>query len=264
MVEISYAPIIREMTWSFSRIKSFDDCPYRWRLRYLDRKQPARLFFASYGSFVHSILERYYKGELAKDQLLTTYLMEFRANVENTAPNYKIFQSYFSAGVNYFKNFAPLPFEPLEIEKRIDTKISGIPFVGYVDFIGRNENGIIPLDHKSRTLKPRSNRTKPTKTDLELDEFFRQPYLYLPAIEEAYGETPVALGFNCFRNKEPLIIEPYSEERRAEAETWLIESVNRITEETEFRPCMDFFKCRHLCEMHDHCEYYNMTWGDAK
>lgn len=35
MGEISYAPLIEDMVWSYSRIKAFDDCPYRWYLKYI-------------------------------------------------------------------------------------------------------------------------------------------------------------------------------------------------------------------------------------
>lgn len=53
MGEVNYAPIIQEMTWSYSRIKAFDDCHYRWYLQYIRRLHGKDMFFASYGSFMH-------------------------------------------------------------------------------------------------------------------------------------------------------------------------------------------------------------------
>lgn len=35
MGEISYRPLIEAMTWSYSRLEIFDDCPYRWFLTYI-------------------------------------------------------------------------------------------------------------------------------------------------------------------------------------------------------------------------------------
>ena len=70
MADISYEPIIKDMTWSYSRVKAFDMCPYMWYLKYIQRLPGKEMFFSSYGSFVHKILEMYYKEELAKSRLL--------------------------------------------------------------------------------------------------------------------------------------------------------------------------------------------------
>ena len=35
MGDICYAPLIDDMTWSYSRVKSFEDCPYKWFLKYI-------------------------------------------------------------------------------------------------------------------------------------------------------------------------------------------------------------------------------------
>lgn len=37
MGEVNYAPLIDDMVWSYSRIKAFEDCPYRWYLKYIKR-----------------------------------------------------------------------------------------------------------------------------------------------------------------------------------------------------------------------------------
>lgn len=37
MGEINYAPLIDDMVWSYSRIKAFEDCPYRWYLKYIKK-----------------------------------------------------------------------------------------------------------------------------------------------------------------------------------------------------------------------------------
>ena len=63
MGEVNYAPIIQEMTWSYSRIKAFDDCHYRWYLQYIRRLHGKDMFFASYGSFMHKLIELYYKED---------------------------------------------------------------------------------------------------------------------------------------------------------------------------------------------------------
>lgn len=37
MGEVNYAPLIDDMVWSYSRIKAFEDCHYRWYLKYIKK-----------------------------------------------------------------------------------------------------------------------------------------------------------------------------------------------------------------------------------
>ena len=264
MADISYEPIIDEMTWSYSRVKAFDMCPYMWYLKYIRKLPGKEMFFSSYGSFIHKIIEMYYKGELAKSQLLYYYLTEFKKNVTARAPNPKIFKKYFQDGIEYFKNFEPLPYEDPEIEQKVDGEIGGIRFTGVIDYKAEDENGVVIMDNKSRTLKPRSKRKIPTKTDEELDKYLQQLYLYSYLVETNDKKPISCLGFNCFRCNPPIIKEPFVQEKADLAVKWLCDNVERIKKEAEFNPDMDFFKCKNLCDMHDHCEYFQMTWGDEK
>lgn len=262
MTSVSYKPIIDEMTWSFSRVKAFDMCPYGWYLKYIQKIRGKEMFFSSYGSFVHKLLEQYYKGELGKNQLLYRYLTDFRENVKACAPSPAVFKSYFQSGAEYFRNFESVPYNICGIEEKIEGEIDGVKFTGVIDCRAEDENGIVILDNKSRRLKPRSGRKKPLKTDEELDQYLIQLYLYSHLAGKKY-EMPIScLGFNCFRCNPPLIIEPYVQEKADSAVKWLTGNVARITEETEFCPDMDEFKCKNLCDVHDHCEYFQMTWGD--
>lgn len=248
------------MIWSYSRVKSFTDCPYRWYLRYILNKEPEALFFSSYGSFVHKLLDGYYSKEISGSGLLPLYLTGFRKSVKLPAPTAQVFNRYFQDGVRYFTSFEPLPFLVSETEKRIDTSIDGISFTGWIDFLGEDSYGDVIIDHKSRVLKQRSARKKPTKSDEELDEYFRQLYLYGAALKEICGKSPDRIGFNCFRNEDPVIMEPYNPEKEDEARRWFSETIETIGREKEFRPRMEYFKCNHLCDMKNYCEFFSMTW----
>lgn len=216
------------------------------------------MFFSSYGSFMHKLIELYYKGEITRDQAYAMYLRDFKTKVRGRAPNPKIFKNYFTNGLEYLKGFQPLPFRVLAVEKKVDFQLDGIPFIGYIDFLGETDDGLVIVDNKSRALKPRSTRASPTKTDVELDSYLRQLYIYAAAIEQEYGTLPKKLCFNCFRTQ-TLIEEPFRESAYQETKLWLKDSVNRITNETDFRPDVEYFKCRHLCEAQDSCEYYELS-----
>ena len=60
---------LKKKVWSFSSVKSFEQCPYSFYLHYVEGEQELPNSFAQSGSFVHSILERCYKGELYEFEL---------------------------------------------------------------------------------------------------------------------------------------------------------------------------------------------------
>ena len=257
MGDISYAPLIDDMVWSYSRIKSFYDCPYRFYLRYIRHIRGKDMFFSSYGSFIHSLIEAYFKEGKTSSQLVNTYMQDFKKEVVGRAPNTTIFGNYFKDGLRYLKNIHPFPYKPVAVEKKVEFKVDGIPFIGYIDFLGEKDGDLYVVDNKSRNLKPRSGKAKPTKTDEDLDSYLQQLYLYSIAVEDEYGVKPKKLCFNCFRT-DTFIEEPFVEEKFDEAKKWLPKAVSEIRDETDFKPSCDYFKCTHLCEVQGECEYYKL------
>lgn len=260
MGDIRYAPLIEDMVWSYSRIKAFYDCRYRWYLKYIRKLHGKDMFFSDYGSFVHKLIELYYKNGKTQSQICDMYLQEFKSRVKGRAPSQKVFANYFKSGLSYLKNFTPFPYNTIAVEQRVDFSMDGIPFVGYIDFLGEKDGELYIVDNKSKMLKPRSARLKPTKTDEELDGYLRQLYIYSAAVEQEFGRRPKYLCFNCFR-EQLLIEEPFQEKAYAESKRWLSDSVAEITKETDFRPDIEYFKCTYLCEMSGHCEYYKLLHG---
>ena len=174
MADVIYGPIIAGMTWSHSRIKSFHDCPYRWYLHYLRGFPGEATFFASFGSLMHSLLDGFYKGEIPGDELPTEYLLRFRREVQGKPPSQKVWNSYFHGGLSYLRAFRPLPVRVLRSEQHLDFQVFGIPCQGVIDLMGEGEHGLVIVDHKSRALKKRSGRAKPTASDKELDDYLRR------------------------------------------------------------------------------------------
>ena len=259
MGEGKYRSVIQDMTWSYSRVKAFESCPYRWFLKYILEEETEPTFFASFGSFLHKLIDRYYREGRRPEQLVTDYLAGFRREVEGSAPNSKIYSNWFQSGLRYLRSIQPLPFNPLETELKAEFLSDGrIPMVGFIDYVGTDGDDLVIVDHKSRDLKPRSNRKKPTKQDEELDEYLRQLYLYAEAVWHKYGKYPKWLCFNCFRTG-VLIREPFREEAYEEAKRWLRERIWTIEDEEDFRPNMDWFQCSYLCECRNECEYFEMN-----
>lgn len=250
------------MVWSYSRLTTYEDCPYKFLLGYILAEQEARQFFSDYGSFVHDLLASFYSGNVKKEDLLLQYLAGFCFNVAGKPPSRDIHSKYFSDGVSAMKN----PFVPagkvLSVEHEFSFSLQGHSFVGFSDLITEDaQNGICIVDHKTRILKPKSGRKKPTKSDLLLDRYFRQLYLYAAALEFEQGVLPSQLCFNCFRSGTQIIhqFEPVAFE---ETKSWALSTIESIHAERDWNPNFEYFKCKNICGFHDACAYYQMMGGD--
>ena len=267
MGDISYAPLIEDMTWSYSRLKAFESCKQNWFLRYIRGVKDIPCFYTNYGSFMHRILEGYYSGKLTKQQMLTEFLIHFRDEVKGQRPDGKIVNKYILSGTSYISSFEPFDLESLWVEKRCSFSVEGRQFVGVIDFLGRSKDGELYLiDHKSRELKPRSGRANPTVKDRELDDMLRQLYLYCVPVFEEFGCFPNFLCFNCFKNGEngALIKEPFHKEAFEEAKRWALDLIRQIEAEEDFDPNPDYFFCKWLCGVNDKCQTYADEMSDRR
>lgn len=247
------------MTWSFSRISAFESCPYKFFLTYIAPCDKVPLFFSSYGSFIHELLARYYGTQQGREDIVMEYLTGFQSHVVGKAPDTNIFSRYFQQGLSHLKGLTMPKQHILSVEEYVTFQVGNHPFVGYIDLLLQNpDTGAITIvDHKSHALKPRSTRGKYTKADAELDRYLRQLYLYAIAVEQSYGVLPSHLAFNCYRTGS-LICEPFSLSAFQAARGWANQSVEHIIHAPSFHPCMDYYYCKYICDVHNSCEYYAM------
>lgn len=251
-----YSVVIDAMKFSYSRLSSFDDCRYKWFMRYLLELEEDDMFYASYGKLIHSILEKFYKSEITKDEMVAEYLVRYNAEVIGERPSASVAESYFKTGLEYVRNFTPLPYKVLEVEEYAEVNIGGYKLCGFPDMICTDGNEIIVVDNKSAILKPRSKRAKPTRNDQKIDAMLVQLYIYAEFVKKKYGRYPGKFIFNLFRAN-TLIVEPFALERHMEIMSWIPEQIEKIKQEDDFYPTIDYFFCKNLCGLHDQCEYYS-------
>ena len=255
---MNYSNIISDFTWSYSRIGQFEMCPYGFLLNYIKRASKKPMFFSDDGSFMHKLIEQYLRGFLEKDELAATYLAGFRKNVRGKAPNGKIFKSYFEQGYEYLSHIDFPYLSPVGIEQKVNFFIGDKPFTGIIDCAAMDDGELVIIDNKSRALKPRSGRGKPTVSDQELDSYLRQLYLYSVPMEQLYHTYPVRLEFNCFRTGQ-LISEPFREQEFEKTKEWALKSIDTITRNEDWSPKIDYWKCRYICDLSDDCCYFQMN-----
>ena len=250
---------IESMTWSFSRISSFETCPYMWFLKYVYGAKGISKFFAQFGSYMHGIYQKYFCGLLEQDALPKYYIEHFRGSVLSSPPSKEIYRSYFEQGLRATKSPPALNRTILGVEKEFHFSYAGgRDFVGYADLITQDRNGVLYLtDHKSRALKPYSGKKVQTKSDKELTSYFRQLYVYSCPIREAYGRFPDFLEFNCFRTG-TWIKEPFSIDRYHEVERWAEKQIDCIVPNEIWAPNIDYWFCKYICDMSNECEYSKM------
>lgn len=256
MGEVLYRPLIEDMVWSYSRMTCFSDCRYKWFLHYIHGSDEKPMFYSSYGSFIHELIEMYYNGDIAAEEMPSRFLLDFKNKVRGERPSEKIVQSYISNGLEYLSSFKPFPYHMVAVEKKVEFNIDGFKFVGIIDYLGEKDGELYIVDNKSRDLKPRSKRKTPTKKDEELDEMLRQLYIYSYAVKCEYGKYPKSLCFNCFKCN-TFIEEPFNEERFEEAIKWAKSIIEEAIEadESGFYPNVEYFMCRYLCGVQDDCCY---------
>lgn len=258
MGDMIYRPLIEGMRWSYSRAHGFNQCKYAWFLKYIHKSEKQERFYTSYGTFMHRLIEWFHRGLFTASELLNIFISDFSSSVKGERPNDGIVRKYIKAGIEYLKTLKPYPFKVVAVEEKIDFEIGGIQMTAVVDVLGQDDDGeYIIIDNKSRDLKPRSNREKPTVNDRTLDEMLRQLYIYAAAIKYKYGKYPKLLCFNCFKVG-TFIEEPFREEKFDDAIRWLKEQIEEIKGEEDFPPNPEYFFCKYLCDVSQDCDYADM------
>lgn len=254
--------LLDSMTWSFSRLNSFYNCPYEFFLHYIECNKSENGAFGEYGSFMHKILEKYAKGELSLFELNQYYEENFNDKIPHDFPPNKyvdIRQSYYDKGIEYLNNIDLCldQYEILGVEKEVKFKIGDKDFVGYIDLLVRDKDTseIIIIDHKSKSLKLLKNGNISKSDEEYFLEFKRQLYLYsIPVIQE-YGSVS-KFKWNMFKDQKWIEI-PWKKEEYEEAIQWAKDTLELIEKETLWLPNnRSYYYCHHLCgQRNNACEY---------
>ncbi len=231
---------LRKKKWSFSSVKLFEQCPFAFYQKYVCDASEEENAFAQHGKFAHSILERFFKGELMPYELSDVYESEYYENVTKQFPYSNIAKSFYDKTLQYFKNFDnDFEGEIIGVEEELETKFGDYSFIGYADLIMRDDKGIYIVDHKSHAaFKSKKERT----------EYFRQLYLYAECVKQKYGEYPYKLVFNMFRISK-IEVEFFDLSQHYNDTLWFTECVDKIIKNTDWDCKPDEWYCTNLCGM---------------
>lgn len=258
-----YKSELEKMIWSFSRLTTFLKCPYKFYLIYMERCDKQSKFHAEYGSFIHSILEKYFKREFNEQQCLDYYIENFDEEVtayirESTK------DKLYMAGIDYFTNLEWQydDYEILEVEKKAEFKVGKFNFVGYIDVLLKNkETGEITiLDHKTGEFPIGKKGGVLKAKQEEYDSYKKQLYLYSIYVKDKYGVYPTYIKWNYTRSSDILQL-PFILEEFEGIKIWILDSLKLIIKEKNFNPNCNYVNCKMLCDVENECEYNQLSEG---
>ncbi len=250
--------------YSHSRISCFENCPFRYKLKYIDKVRPEveQTIEAFMGSLVHKAMEKLYRDMRFQkmntvEQLLDFYNEQWKKNwnpgILLVRKEYKP-ENYRKMGEGYIRSYYERhhPFDRsktvgLEQRVMIDLNDDGrFMLQGYMDRLAFSGKGTYEI-HDYKT-----NSTLPLKEYLKED---RQLALYALAVSKSYPNAEsIKLVWHFLSFNQDVVLQKTQEElEKLRAET--IEAIKRIESTANFRT-----KASRLC---DWCEFRSMCpeWG---
>lgn len=243
--------------YSFSRLTTFHQCKYQYFLNYIADPKPEKAgsAYAANGSFVHSLLEGYEKGEYALFELADLYEKGYDENVPYPFPVIRGVDQQIACYedcLNFFNNFDGIDdkYEIIGAEDHFEelvecSDMKNFYIQGFIDLAlhDKTNNDLILWDWKST-----KNMTKKV-----LEEKEKQLYIYALRIFRKYGRFPDKLVFFSFRaNKEYKI--KFDPKKYDKYLLWMKSTVQQIRKCTDWYKEPNMFFCENLCDFREICD----------
>lgn len=244
--------IVDDMIWSFSRYKSFVQCPRQWERAYI-LKDPTRIenYYAQWGSICHQVLQEYYKDELDKNKMKDRFLDLYNTTTMMPCP-FKGEEKHIEAACDYFDEFEDIreqneSLEVFAVEKELRCTINGwywFKFIPDLLFVNRETGNFVIADHKSSDLKL---GTKNKAVNEKIAGYEEQLYMYSVGVQQLYERPVEKLFINSIKGRRWLDL-GFDEEKQKSAKGSFVYTVNEIAQEEKFECKPDNFMCKNLCQ----------------
>ena len=172
--------------WSWSRINTFVNQPWEYRIKYLDKLKPdTSNIYTEMGTMSHDLVQGVYEGKYTTNELGGLYeeaILNWRmTDGKHKFMNENVEKGYLNNLSHYFENYEQLPYEvTVEQPVKIVLGDNKAVFIGYVDGLYKDEDGnYVILDFKSSS--------KGEYVGKRLKENSKQLLLYSIGIHQATG-----------------------------------------------------------------------------
>lgn len=149
--------------WSWSRMNCYQNSKYEYFLKYIARKPEDRqdCSYGTMGGICHDVLGNYYEGRIEYKDMINDFedgwltaidIADLKFDRNDSEKNALISKKYKENLSEFFKNHMPYEYK-LAIEKPVTIKMGDYAFVGYIDAIHKDNDGVFHItDFKTSTI----------------------------------------------------------------------------------------------------------------
>ena len=259
MISVGYEKELNKVTWSFSTLHQYEQCPYAFYLKKIDRTEVNEgNFYSEAGGFMHEILEKIFSNKITLDKAIDYFTDNYSNAIVYSARQSTVEKKY-SQGLDYLASLElddMAQYEILGVEKEVRFELDEYKFIGFIDLLIRNKTTkeIIIVDHKSSDhfLKKDGTPLKNQKDNFEA--YSKQMYLYSKAVYDEYGEYPTRIVWNHFYDMQVTNI-PFNKDDYDATLQWAVEIIKKIYTDSEFNAVNNYMMCGVLCGYRNSCCY---------
>lgn len=252
-----YRNILDKMTWSYSRLKAYENCPYSWYRRYIEGEVGEGTFYADNGKAMHQVFHELISGKLSINDAPLRYLELFE-DITTTVKQ-DIMDKTYDACVGYLCELDGNVLEGYRVigsEIKVNYLVYGYSFLGFIDLLVRDSDGnLIIIDHKSSAPFLKKDGKPRATTKEQFDGYKRQMYLYSEAVYQKFGEYPTKLVFHHFKDGGKLTVVDFDKREHDYAIAWALGVIEKIYKDEEFLAIPKTGFCYRLCDYRYDCDY---------
>ena len=255
---MSYIKLINDMRWSFSRLHAYEQCPYLFYLKYIEKRDGESNYYAENGSCMHEVFEALLSDEITVDECPEFYNQRYDLICETTKQS--TMDSTYEKCIDYLceiENIDKDRYEVLGVELKLEFKICKYNFVGFVDLLlkDKKNNEILLIDHKQANHFLKKDGT-PLKNQLEnFLSYKKQMYIYCKGIEDKWGLKVDKIIWHHFKDDGKTTVIPFNKEDYDKSIQWVVDTISCIKKDKIFECKKSFLMCSTLCDYRNDCEY---------
>ena len=248
------------MTWSFSRLHAWEQCPYAFYLKYIEQRDGESNYYAANGKCMHEVFEAILTNQIPLDECTQCYADKYDLICETTKQS--TMDSTYEKCIDYLCTIDGIDLEKYEIlgvELKLDFNIGKYKFVGYADLVVKNKKSgeVILVDHKQATHFMKKDGT-PLKNQLENFLAYRhQMYIYCKGLKDYFGIDVNKIIWHHFKDNGELTIIPFEADEYEETLQWAANTIEKIKKDKKFLNKRSYVLCSSLCDYRNDCEYKN-------
>lgn len=249
--ELVLFPPVEVRNISHTQIQTYELCPLQYRYQYVLKIPTPQAGAASFGSTIHNVLQKFYKGFREDPTCGITQLLDLLEDswipigYSSSSHQNRMKKEAKEMLENYFNSFHAPEIQILDLEKLFKIKIERSVFLtGKIDRVDQKEDGKIEVIDYKTGKRPDD---KKLKKDLQLSIYARavsDPGLYHKPIEKIY------LSFYYLQAREKITFNRSKDDLK-EVQTRVLDVVQKI-KNNEFPPRVgqwcNFCSFRMVCE----------------